>query len=91
MAFMEHQIEFGEWFIYESKDGGTYAIEHEHLDVIPQDDIVSVIEQRTEGYGARVSTPGYLDCSDWCVFDTEEEAQEYLDEYYPDDEEDDNE
>jgi hypothetical protein len=40
-----------------------------------------------EGYGARLSAPGYLDCTDWAVFDTEQEAEEYLDENYPDDEE----
>jgi hypothetical protein len=35
-----------------------------------------------EGWGARLSAPGYLDCTDWCVFDTEEEAVAYLDETY---------
>jgi hypothetical protein len=40
------------------------------------------------GYGARLSAPGYMDCTEWTVFDTPEQAQAYLDEYYPDDEED---
>jgi hypothetical protein len=31
-----------------------------------------------EGYGARMSAPGYMDCTEWSVFDTEEEAREYL-------------
>ena len=39
-----------------------------------------------EGYGARLSAPGYLDCTEWTVFDTPEEAREYLEETYPDDE-----
>jgi hypothetical protein len=39
-----------------------------------------------EGYGARLSAPGYLDCTEWCVFDTPEEAQEYLTEMYGEDE-----
>jgi hypothetical protein len=39
-----------------------------------------------EGYGARLSAPGYLDCTEWSVFDTKEEAEAYLDEYYPEDE-----
>lgn len=42
-----------------------------------------------EGYGARTSAPGYLDCTEWSVFDTLEAAREYLNEYYPDDSEDD--
>ena len=36
------------------------------------------------GYGARLSAPGYLDCTDWCVFDTEQEARDYLDDMYGD-------
>lgn len=40
-----------------------------------------------EGYGTRLSAPGYLDCTEWAVFDTPEQAQAYLDEYYPEDEE----
>lgn len=40
------------------------------------------------GFGARLSAPGYLDCTEWTVFDTEDEAREYLEENYPEDEED---
>jgi hypothetical protein len=39
------------------------------------------------GYGARLSAPGYLDCTEWTVFDTAEEAQAYLDDTYEDEEE----
>lgn len=39
------------------------------------------------GYGARLSAPGYLDCTEWSVFNTAAEAQAYLDEYYPEDDE----
>jgi len=34
------------------------------------------------GWGARLSAPGYLDCTDWSVFDTEREAKEYLRDTY---------
>lgn len=37
------------------------------------------------GYGARMSAPGYLDCTEWAVFDTADEADEYLNDYYGDD------
>jgi hypothetical protein len=40
--------------------------------------------QEREGYGARLSAPGYLDCTEWAVFDTEQEARDYLDETYGD-------
>jgi hypothetical protein len=38
------------------------------------------------GWGARMSAPGYLDCTDWDVFDTEQEAIDYLKEEYPESE-----
>jgi hypothetical protein len=38
------------------------------------------------GYGARMSAPGYMDRTDWSVFGTVEEAEEYLEEYYGDEE-----
>ncbi len=38
------------------------------------------------GHGCRLSAPGYLDCTEWAVFDTERECLDYLDEYYPEDE-----
>jgi hypothetical protein len=40
-----------------------------------------------QGYGARISAPGYMDRTEWSVFDTPEKAQEYLDKYYPDEDE----
>jgi|ERR1700733_2771717 len=44
--------------------------------------------ENVKGYGARLSAPGYLDCTEWTVFDTEQEAREYLEKNYPDDEQD---
>jgi len=35
-----------------------------------------------EGYGCRMSAPGYLDCTDWTVFGTVEACNEYLDIVY---------
>lgn len=40
-----------------------------------------------EGYGARLSAPGYLDCTEWTVFDSVDQANEYLNENFPDEEE----
>jgi hypothetical protein len=42
--------------------------------------------ENVKGYGARLSAPGYLDCTEWTVFDTTEEAITFLDKYYPEDE-----
>lgn len=46
-------------------------------------DDVTEISQRT-GYGARLSASGYMDCTDWCVFETEAEAIDYLIDTYAD-------
>lgn len=37
-----------------------------------------------DGFGARLSAPGYLDCTDWTVFPTLEEAEAHLVEMYDD-------
>jgi len=42
--------------------------------------------KNVKGFGARLSAPGYLDCTEWAVFETEEEANQYLDELTEDDE-----
>lgn len=44
--------------------------------------------ENIQGYGARLSAPGYLDCTEWMVFDTKEKAEEYLREWYHDEPED---
>jgi hypothetical protein len=63
-----------------------------------QSEIASTLLQYTEGnrlenvtirvgIGARLSAPGYLDCTEWTVFETEREAREYLAEMYGDEDE----
>ena len=42
--------------------------------------------ENIKGYGARLSAPGYLDCTEWTVFDSKEEAEAYLEQAYPEDE-----
>ena len=44
------------------------------------DDVTSI--QLVEGYGARLSAPGYMDSTAWTVFKTREEAEEFLREEY---------
>jgi hypothetical protein len=48
----------------------------------------TILEWETvRGFGARLSAPGYLDRTEWAVFDTPEEAEKYLEEMYGDEEE----
>lgn len=40
--------------------------------------------EAVEGWGARMTAPGFLDCTEWCVFPTKREAEAYVYEYYGD-------
>ena len=79
---MEKQItELMKWLLVET-DEGTMCLP---LGDVLNLDVSSVHEvQVQEGYGARLSMPGYLDCTDWSVHETEKEAWEYLQDTYED-------
>lgn len=65
---------------YEQYDDATAA---EEYNVEPEDVVTE------SGWYARLSAPGYLDCTEWSgPFDTEEEAIEELKEMHGDDIED---
>ena len=66
--------EIGEIYIYPAELFGTIELLKEH----GEDSEIETIS----GYGARLSAPGYLDCTDWTLHDSEEEALEYLIETY---------
>lgn len=98
MSFMKPEIYFGGYFEIET----THGTECVPADVIGrtcstaaeafanyvegkiQDDD-ELIEYR-EGWLTRMSAPGYMDCTEWSVHPTEEEAREYLADMYGDDE-----
>lgn len=101
MSFMERQIVYGRWIevdgpcgidaipfdvVYPSQNQKTLHPTFEDVRDYTENREAYSIEVR-DGYGARLSAPGYMDCTEWSVFDTEDEAREYLDEYYPEDEE----
>ena len=52
----------------------------QYTDCSTEEDIedVSVVE----GFGVRLSAAGYMDCTDWTVVDSEEEAQEKIIEWF---------
>ncbi len=87
MSFMEPEIIHGTWYEIETNNGTWFV----PVDLIgePENNFEEKLVQYTEGtkvyswnikegYGARLSARGYLDCTDWSVFDTEEEAREFL-------------
>ena len=46
------------------------------------DDVTSI--RLVKAYGARLSAPGFMDCTEWTVFKTIAEATDYLEETYGD-------
>ena len=103
MAFMERQTEFGEWYEIDGPNGtefipadvaGQVNLDDfetgnpipEALKMFCENRTAYTIEKR-DGWGARLSAPGYMDCTEWSVFDTEQEAKDHLEEMYGDDDE----
>ena len=83
---MEKQVtELTKWLQIESSDG-TFYLPASMADLCESDFAIADIYEveMQEGYGARLSMPGYLDCTDWTVHDTPEEAFEYLEKTYED-------
>lgn len=88
--FMKPEIEHGAWHICET-DTGTCIVPADlcagnSADVLMYCDATVVYEVETkEGYGARFSAPGYMDCTDWAFFEQLDEACEFLFEWTDED------
>lgn len=88
MAFMQRQVEFGSWHLVETVRDGTESIPADLFDgtvkgaegFFGPGNVLSV--DTVTGWGCRLSAPGYMDCTPWDVFDTEQEAINYLDACY---------
>jgi len=94
MSFMQKQVLKSLYFAVET-DCGTEVVPHYVIgrtcgtaaeafaDYVEGEilDPEEVVECR-EGWICRLSAPGYMDCTDWSAFDTEDECHEYLDEFY---------
>lgn len=89
MSFMQPQIVRDHFQVIENTTEGTivcptFACVYSDEDVpkefgVNPEDVTTVY-----GFGARLSAPGYLDCTEWSIFDTEKEAADYLLEMYED-------
>lgn len=93
MSHMQRQIVLSDWYAVETTNG-TEFIEADLVRKNPTNDDfedycegeVESFELKTEKWGARLSAPGYMDRTDWTIHDTAEEAAKYLEETYPEDE-----
>lgn len=91
---MNPEIKFGMYFEVETNHGseivpsdvcGRTAATHveallNYLEGKPMDE--DELCEVKEGYLARMSAPGYLDCTEWSAFKTEKEAKDFLEEAY---------
>jgi hypothetical protein len=97
-SLLQPEVVESEWWIVDY-DGETqiYPVEGFTLEAIRQelgiekvptsfDTKPPAVVERKSGFGARMSAPGYLDCTEWAVFDTEKEARDYLLETYGEEE-----
>lgn len=98
MSFMQHQIEHFSAYLCETTHG-TEIVPCSLFTCTPEtEDIAEFLEgelvtdedgamfEPVIGWYARLSAPGYLDCTDWSgPFTTADEAKLYLTEMYGDD------
>jgi hypothetical protein len=98
MAFMQKQIYFSGYFAIDTTHGiqivpddviGRTVSTHveafaNYIEGEPLDDD-EMIEHQT-GWLGRMSAPGYMDCTEWSAYKTEQEANEHLEEMYGEDE-----
>lgn len=97
MSFMKPEVQFTHYFDVETNQG-TWIVPADYVGEVPSlDDFSQWVEGdvvagqeivKKAGWIARLSAPGYTDCTDWSAHDTEDDARAYLDEAYGGDEED---
>lgn len=89
---MKKQVVFDRWIVIDTTNGTT-AIPQDLVGLqttFTANDVASYIDgefidaEVVDGYGARLSMPGYLDCTEWTVFKTEDEAWNFLSSMYDD-------
>lgn len=77
MSFMEEQITIRlpwRFVVHNKTDDRFWCM----ADDLPKEPGYRIDGDIVWGYGARFSAPGYMDCTDWNVFETEEEAEQYF-------------
>jgi hypothetical protein len=93
---MQKQVIYDRWCVIDTTHG-TVAIPHDLVCVgkgkttsPTASDLAPFIEgafiscEIIDGWGARLSMPGYMDATEWSVFLTEEQARKHLAHMYDD-------
>jgi hypothetical protein len=96
MPFMQPEVVFGRWIEVDGPCGTEFIdadlVGHvesyqgpdvpipEPLAMFCENTMVTDIKVIESGWGCRFTAPGFLDCTPWTVFETEDEARKYLEE-----------
>ena len=89
-GFLKPDVRFGEWYIVDEEEVGE-DIGHFSADLFTKEAVFELVKDAVasredirliKGWGARLTAPGYLDCTSWCVFETRDEARMHLMELY---------
>lgn len=76
IMFMQAQItESQEWDCFETRWEGLVCIP---AGEVSPEDIEHEEHETVTGFGARLDAPGYMDCTEWTVYDTAAEAARAL-------------
>lgn len=96
MSFMKPVISYDRWveadtshgifFIQQGLVGKTTSPDKSALlDYLPVSTVEDIYDiTLIDGYGARLSATGYMDCTEWTVFPTAVDAATYLRDFYGD-------
>lgn len=90
MAFMVPVIEYGAWYVVECDDGASTVVPADLIGDPPAtaEAIAGYVDgepatwERVHRWGVRLSAPGYADCTDWTLHDSEAAARKDLRESY---------
>jgi len=81
MTFMDAEVYQGTWWEITNEYDETVIIPGDVPDPMTEDDLEM---KEVTGWGAHLTAHGYLDQTDWTVFETEQEAWDHIHESYCD-------
>jgi hypothetical protein len=89
MAFMKPQYEEGSWYEVETLDEGLITLPFDLVGPDPSPESFRdycespyYAHEVVQGVGARLSAPGYMDCTDWTVLPDMASARQYIEDTY---------
>lgn len=79
--FMVPQLEYGKYVLLENKYGEGRLLPAEYADCADDDE--KIVERHT-GFYARLSAPGYMDCTEYETINSVADVDEFFSMYYGD-------